>query len=290
VSVAVTEVNDAPVAAGESYTKIEDGSLTGGAGSDRIVGSAGNDVLIAADIACQSTRDALWAILADWIAGKSEDAAAEADEELAVMSDSDVDKLTGSSGADLFFIGFNDVITDINGSKNDGDIVIRQWVLACLDSWDRSQSRSSCRRRPQRRRRHDEGGQRTLILTAANSFAGNIDRQKDKARIERDVLKYYEGLALQIRCICVKCNASFMVRPGRATSHPRFRFLINNRRQAYCVCRLGYVALIRPIRRFLCKILCNCATPPPAITWARNNVSSEQVVEMAEPTRVESLR
>ena len=99
-----------------------DDFLIGGDGSDRIVGSAGHDVLVAGDVACSITEQALWAALADWVDGREEDDGTFGDVlDETLITDGDFDKLTGSSGADLFIIGEGDKITDLKKAIKDGD-------------------------------------------------------------------------------------------------------------------------------------------------------------------------
>jgi len=98
--------------------------LVGGDGSDRIVGSAGHDVLVAGDPAYRFTRDALWAVLADWMAGRVDDNGTDDDVlDETVIADEDLDMLTGSSGADWFIISQGDKITDFKTLNKDGDLI-----------------------------------------------------------------------------------------------------------------------------------------------------------------------
>jgi Ca2+-binding RTX toxin-like protein len=96
--------------------------LSGGTGSDRIVGSAGNDVLVAGAIGPAYSLEDVKTILADWVAGAVQ-TPDDSDLDDSVLAESDYDKLTGSSGADWFIIGQNDVITDFKPQKNNGDLV-----------------------------------------------------------------------------------------------------------------------------------------------------------------------
>ena len=97
--------------------------LVGGDGVDRIVGSSGHDILVAREVDCSYTDEALREILADWGDGLAIDGT-EADGLLdESILDDDFDMLTGSSGSDWFIIGECDWITDIRKAERDGDLV-----------------------------------------------------------------------------------------------------------------------------------------------------------------------
>ena len=102
--------------------------LIGGTGKDRIVGSAGNDILVSGEVSCSLDLDTLRAISAVWAAQAADEEAADDVLDESVIGDEDSDMLTGSSGADLFFISSNDKITDFkldkSGASKDGDVVI----------------------------------------------------------------------------------------------------------------------------------------------------------------------
>jgi Ca2+-binding RTX toxin-like protein len=96
--------------------------LFGGLGADRIVGSAGNDILVAGQVDCNYTRGALRQISSDWASTRAVDAALEDD----VLDETPLvrgfDQLTGSSGADWFIISNDDKITDWKCQNNDRDV------------------------------------------------------------------------------------------------------------------------------------------------------------------------
>jgi hypothetical protein len=97
--------------------------LVGGSGADRLIGSAGHDILIAGDV--------LDAVFSDYDLLRNEwlEAVAATGANLSIaqqiaddvvdetLVESDVDQLTGSSGADLFIISLGDVITDLGNLK-----------------------------------------------------------------------------------------------------------------------------------------------------------------------------
>ena len=63
--------------------------------------------------------DALMTALAAWNSGDSyEDRVAAIDALLDVQDDEEEDKLTGSSGRDLFYDGLGDILTDVKTKKN----------------------------------------------------------------------------------------------------------------------------------------------------------------------------
>jgi Ca2+-binding RTX toxin-like protein len=96
--------------------------LAGGADSDRIVGSAGHDVLVAGTIGSSLTLEDLKGVLAGWVMGAVQTWDDSGSDESVLMG-SDFDKLTGSSGADWFIIGQNDIVTDFRPERNTGDLV-----------------------------------------------------------------------------------------------------------------------------------------------------------------------
>ena len=111
--------------------------IVGGDGADRLVGSSGNDILIAGDFVGASYAD-LRALMNAWLAEVGNGDSTNVDTadslantvDLATGNDGDVDKLTGSSGADLFIISASDQITDLklksllDGATNsEGDVV-----------------------------------------------------------------------------------------------------------------------------------------------------------------------
>ncbi|WP_253157615.1 pre-peptidase C-terminal domain-containing protein [Stieleria tagensis] len=94
--------------------------LIGGTGSDRLVGSSGNDVLVGGSSNLDDDEDdALFNLLAEWISDASyQDRVQTIDELLTVDDDNQSDKLTGSSGEDLFFDGLGDQLTDVKTKKS----------------------------------------------------------------------------------------------------------------------------------------------------------------------------
>src|SRR5439155_11520224 len=109
----------------------------GGNGADRIVGNAGDDILIAGYTSYDANDAALKALMAVWNTGASyASRVAAVQNPLAtyhlitdgpsqtVFSDNAVDQLTGSAGTDLFFANLfadsgddavKDIITDLKG-------------------------------------------------------------------------------------------------------------------------------------------------------------------------------
>lgn len=103
--------------------------LIGGDGNDRIVGSAGHDILVAGNMSCLLDLATLRAISQQWTDSHSAATAQTIEDSLdEALADGDSDQLTGSSGADLFFIESGDTITDYQFGKpkanKDGD-----WLL-----------------------------------------------------------------------------------------------------------------------------------------------------------------
>jgi uncharacterized delta-60 repeat protein len=107
--------------------------LIGGDGKDRIVGSSGNDILVADDLECFLNLDYLRAISSDWATNRVVESDSDDDILDEIFADGEIDKLTGSSGADLFIISSEDTITDYQFGKpktnKDGDVVIRDGVV-----------------------------------------------------------------------------------------------------------------------------------------------------------------
>jgi Ca2+-binding RTX toxin-like protein len=108
--------------------------LIGGTGKDRIVGSAGHDILVSGDVDSSLALASLRAIGREWAALHSVSEAEAIDAVLdETFGDANSDQLTGGSGADLFIINLGDVITDFQFDKpktnKDGDVVIRDGVV-----------------------------------------------------------------------------------------------------------------------------------------------------------------
>jgi hypothetical protein len=80
-------------------------------------------VLVAGDLGCDITRNSLTSVLAAWVADRPYDAGGDDALDATAITDDDADLLTGSSGADLFFIDFGDKITDFKFTNKDGDQV-----------------------------------------------------------------------------------------------------------------------------------------------------------------------
>ena len=92
--------------------------LLGGFGSDRLVGGSRDDVLIGGSTAAEDA--ALFALLAVWNSdGSYDDRAGAVDALLTVTEDGRQDRLTGSSGRDLFYEGVGDLLSDI---KETGEV------------------------------------------------------------------------------------------------------------------------------------------------------------------------
>jgi Ca2+-binding RTX toxin-like protein len=93
--------------------------LIGGLGRDRLVGGSGDDVLIGGRTTADHNDAALLLALAEWTSVASyEDRVAALDSLLSVLDDLEEDKLTGSSGRDLFFSGLNDDLIDVKPKKD----------------------------------------------------------------------------------------------------------------------------------------------------------------------------
>ncbi|MFO0926535.1 MAG: Ig-like domain-containing protein [Gemmataceae bacterium] len=107
--------------------------LLGGTGVDRLVGSAGNDILSGDDVGCAVSLAAMREASQAWASSRNvaaDEVEAVADE---LFADATGDKLTGSAGADLFFLFGTDGITDFRFGKpqtnKDGDVVVRDGVI-----------------------------------------------------------------------------------------------------------------------------------------------------------------
>ena len=95
-----------------------------GTSKDRIVGSAGHDILVAGEIDSALTMDELRAILADWAADKDPDDGTGDDIlDETVVIDGQFDRLTGSSGSDWFIISTGDKVTDFKTNKVQQDLI-----------------------------------------------------------------------------------------------------------------------------------------------------------------------
>jgi Ca2+-binding RTX toxin-like protein len=102
--------------------------LVGGVGLDRLVGSAGNDILIAGNVTNDYTS--LTALMAMWIAEVGNGDSTNTDTATTIetdlngeeVADAGTDVLTGSAGADLFFIQLGDSITDLGALKKGIDL------------------------------------------------------------------------------------------------------------------------------------------------------------------------
>ena len=93
--------------------------LIGGLGADRLVGGNSDDVLIGGTTNADDDDDALMELLAAWTSNDSyEDRVDAIDALLTVFDDEEEDKLTGSSGRDLFYDGLGDILTDVKTKKN----------------------------------------------------------------------------------------------------------------------------------------------------------------------------
>ena len=91
--------------------------MIGGPGEDRLVGGKEDDVLIGGSTTDVEDDNALMVLMAAWTSsGPYVDRVAAIDALMLVVDDGDVDKLTGSSGKDLFYDGLGDDLTDV---KND---------------------------------------------------------------------------------------------------------------------------------------------------------------------------
>ena len=89
--------------------------LIGGLGRDRLIGGKDEDVLIGGTTAQDQDDNALMAALAAWNSSDVySDRVAAIDALVAVHDDQENDKLTGSSGRDLWFAGLTDDLTDIS--------------------------------------------------------------------------------------------------------------------------------------------------------------------------------
>lgn len=87
--------------------------LIGGIGLDRLTGGSSDDVLVGGRTDVDSDDDALFAVLMAWNAVDSyENRAAAIDALMVVFDDGVQDKMTGSSGRDLFYAELSDQLTD----------------------------------------------------------------------------------------------------------------------------------------------------------------------------------
>jgi Ca2+-binding RTX toxin-like protein len=107
--------------------------LIGGSGKDRIVGSAGNDILVSGGVDCVFSLEDLREISHAWASSRSVEESSVDDLIDETLGDEDSDRLTGSSGADLFIINTGDIITDFRfgqpQTNKDGDVVIVDGVV-----------------------------------------------------------------------------------------------------------------------------------------------------------------
>ncbi len=96
--------------------------LIGGDGKDRLVGGSGDDILIGGFTSFDSNVVFLCTLMDVWNAPCDGYATRIGKIRLllngtTIVDDGDVDKLTGSSGQDWFFVGSGDVITDLKGGE-----------------------------------------------------------------------------------------------------------------------------------------------------------------------------
>jgi hypothetical protein len=93
--------------------------LIGGGGLDRLTGSSGDDVLIGGRTDIDASDVALLAALLTWNANDSyANRVAAISVLFAVLDDNEEDRLTGSSGQDLFFSGLGDIFTDLKPTES----------------------------------------------------------------------------------------------------------------------------------------------------------------------------
>ena len=93
--------------------------LIGGRDQDRLVGGKEDDVLIGGTTDIDNDDEALMDVLTAWAEDDEYlDRVNAVDALLTVTDDEDKDKLTGSSGRDLFYDGLDDVLTDVKTKKN----------------------------------------------------------------------------------------------------------------------------------------------------------------------------
>ena len=116
--------------------------LIGGLGSDRIVGNADDDILIAGTTVYDGDPTALNAIMQEWtrdagyeeriealVSGVTLDGIAYRLDGTTVLDDGDADKLTGSSGFDWFW--FNELEQDrATDLKDECFATDLDWILA----------------------------------------------------------------------------------------------------------------------------------------------------------------
>jgi hypothetical protein len=96
--------------------------LIGGRGSDRLVGGSGDDILIGGSTAYDGNPQLLCTIWDSWNSAVDGYAVRVAKLrhllfDSTVFDDGDVDKLTGASGQDWFFIGSGDVVTSVQNGE-----------------------------------------------------------------------------------------------------------------------------------------------------------------------------
>ena len=97
-----------------------DDVLVGGVGKDRLVGASGDDVLIGGALACHVTLPALRLLGAGWSATYLPAPGLRLTGQNADVSDSEIDHLTGASGADWFVVSSMDTYQDARpGRKGD---------------------------------------------------------------------------------------------------------------------------------------------------------------------------
>lgn len=93
--------------------------LIGGGGRDRLRGASNDDVLIGGSTDIDADDGALLGVLTAWDANDSyESRVAAVDALWTVVDDGDEDKLTGSSGRDLFYDGVGDWMTDLKPTES----------------------------------------------------------------------------------------------------------------------------------------------------------------------------
>ena len=93
--------------------------LIGGTGQDRLIGGKGEDVMIGGSTLSDDDDDALLAAAMAWndLAETYANRVAALTAALTAVDDGEVDKLTGSSGQDLFYLGLDDVITGLKNNE-----------------------------------------------------------------------------------------------------------------------------------------------------------------------------
>ena len=88
---------------------------------DRVMATAGHDVLVAGSVALHLMRDDLLLIAQEWAANRTEDNSTSGEVIDEVLGGFDM--LTGSSGADWFIATLNDKVTDFKKQNKDGDVL-----------------------------------------------------------------------------------------------------------------------------------------------------------------------